>query len=212
MASLLVYGELGSLLIGLLNDRIFHLPVHALILVRSLHFDHGAPIGRALLHLGIVHAAILEHRLVIVHVGDEHDDDRGAGVGGGLPVGATGTVVECSHVQLVLVPVQRDRLPVKANHTGDLLDHELARRRVAAHESEANVVPVLVGGDHRRDERVRPRVLVHVRRVHLLRELWLLVVLVLRVYAHRSRPRFRRLPCKINLADRTKPPNRTINI
>lgn len=78
--------------------------------------------------------------------------------------------------------------------TGPLLYLEHAGDGSAAHESEVDVVSVFVAGDDGGDERVRPGVLVHVGRVHVLRELGRLVVLVLRVDAHGRRARQRRVP------------------
>ena len=78
-----------------------------------MHLDNGAAVGRPLLNLGRVGPAVLENRLVVVHVRDEDDHHGGGGVDclgvGGLPVlHAALAVVHGGDVELVLVPLQVD--------------------------------------------------------------------------------------------------------
>lgn len=199
LTGLLVDGELGAFLIRLLYDRILDLSIDTFILIRGLHLDDGAAIWRTFLHLRVIHPAVLENWFIIVHVGYEHHDNRGAGVNGAVAVRAARAVVQGGDVQLVFVAIQRDLLAVETDHTGDLLDHELPGRGVAADEAEPHVVAVLVGGDHGGDQGVRSGVLVDVRRINLLRELRLFVVFIFRVYPHRRRASFRRFAWKNKL-------------
>lgn len=94
LTSLFVNGELGALLIGLLDDRILDLSVDTLVLVSSLYLDDRAAVWRALLHFRIIHPAIFEQRLVVVHVGYKDHDNRGAGVNSLSTVRATRPVVQ----------------------------------------------------------------------------------------------------------------------
>lgn len=71
---------------------------------------------------------------------------------------------------------------METDHTGDLLDYELSRRGVAANESESYIIAVLIGCDHGGDQGVWSGVLVDIRCVNLLGELWLFVVFILRIY------------------------------
>ena len=148
LARLLVHGELGPLLVGLLHDGVLHLPVHPLVLVHGVHLDHGAAVGRALLYLGRVGRAVREHWLVVIHVGDEDDHDGGGGVHG-LGVGhhaalhAALPVVHGGHVELVLVAVQVDGAVDETDDAGVGLDAEQAGGGGAAHKSECYSVTIL---------------------------------------------------------------------
>lgn len=193
LAGFFVDSKLCALLIGLLHDRILDLSVDTLVLVGRLYLNDRAAVRRTFLHLRVIHPAILKDRLVVVHVGDKHHDDRGAGVNGLIAIRTACAVVQGGDVQLIFVPIQRDLLPVKTDYARDLLDHELPRRGVPADESESHVIAVLVGGHHGGDQGVRSGVLVDVGRVNLLGELRLLVVFILCVYPHCCRAGFRRL-------------------
>lgn len=65
--------------------------------------DNRAAIWGALLHLGVVGAAVLEDGLVVVDVCDENDNHGGAGVRRLVAVHAARTVINSSYVQLVPV-------------------------------------------------------------------------------------------------------------
>lgn len=91
----------------------------------GLYLDDGAAVLSALLHLGVVSAAVLEDRLVVVDVSDEYHHDSGTRVYSGLSVDTARAIVHRRHVQLVLVPVQRDCLVVQPDHSGDLFYHKL---------------------------------------------------------------------------------------
>lgn len=184
LAGFLVDSEFRALLVRLLHNRVLHLTVDAFVLVRRLHFDHRAAVRRALLHLRVIRSAVLEHRLVVIDVGDEHHDDGGRCVYRGFAVDTTRAVIQRCHIQLVLIAIQRDAFAVQPDYAGNLLNHKLSAIRAAADKAESDVVAVLVGRDDRRHQRVGSGVLVDVWRVDLLRELRLLVVLVLRVDAN----------------------------
>lgn len=187
-----VNGKLCALLIRLLNDRILDLPIDTFVLVSRLYLYDRTAVRRTFLHFRIIHPAIFKHRLIVVHVGYKDHDNRGASVNSFIAIRTTRAVVQGGDVQLIFVPIQRDLLPVKTYHTCDFLDHELPGCSVPADESESHVVAVLVGSHHGGYQGVRSGVLVDVRRVDLLGELWLFVVFILCVYPHCRRAGFRR--------------------
>lgn len=193
LAGFFINGKFCALLIRLLHDRILDLSIDAFVLVGRLYLNDRAAVRRTFLHFRVIHPAILEDRFIVVHVGYENHDNRGAGMNSFIAIRTTRAIVQGGDVQLVFIPIQGDFLPVETNYARDLLDHELPRRGVPADESKPHVVAVLVRSHHGGDQGVWPGVLVDVRRVNLLGEFRLLVVFILRVYPHRRRAGFRRL-------------------
>lgn len=191
LARFFVDGEFGAFLVGLLDDRVLDLAVDALIGIGGLDADDWAAVRSSFFDFGTVGAALGEDGLVVVDVGDEDDHDGRRRVSQSS-ASAAGAVVDGRHVELVLVAIQTDAAAVQADDARQLLDDKLAGSGAAADESEADVVAVLVGSHDRRHQRVGPGVLVHVGRVHALREFRLLVVLVLGVDADGGRAGFGR--------------------
>lgn len=105
LAGFLVNGKLRALLIRLLYDRIFDLPVDPFVLVGRLYLNNRAAVRRALLHFRDITRTILEDRLIVVHVGYENHDNRGAGVNGFIAIRTARAVVQRGDVQLVFVPI-----------------------------------------------------------------------------------------------------------
>ena len=189
LSGFLIDAELGSLLVRLLHDAVLHLTVDALVAINRVDLDDRAAVRRAFLDLGRVGRTIFKDGLVVVDVGDEDDDDGGRRVKRRRVDRRSGafdaalSVVSGGHVQLVLVAVQHDRTGNKTNDAGVLLDPEQTGSWGPADEPERDAVAVLVRRDDGGHEGVGSGVFVDVGRVHLLRKLGRLVVLILGVDA-----------------------------
>ena len=66
LPSLLVDSELCPLLIGLLHDGVLHLPVHALVLVQGVYFDHRTTVWSAFFNFRSIRRAILKYGFVVL--------------------------------------------------------------------------------------------------------------------------------------------------